>query len=84
MSDIVSCTRMASAILLHRGEITISDIRALPLIGDESIETTEYIASILVNSFDAERFQRRTHESNIGWEEVISLRGRPIPVSQRK
>lgn len=78
MSDIASCTRMAGAILLHRGEITISDIKALPLVEDEDIASVEYIASLLLNSFDAERFQRRTHSSGIGsWEEVIALKSTP-------
>lgn len=78
MSDIANCTRMAGAILLHRGEITISDIKALPLVEDEDIVSVEYIASLLLNSFDAERFQRRTHSSGIGsWEEVIVLKSTP-------
>lgn len=80
MSDIEICTRTAGAILLHRGEITISDIKALPLVGDQDIKAIEYIASILLHSFNAERFQRKIHGSKIGyWEEVICLKNKPVP-----
>lgn len=69
-------TRLAGALLLQKGELSISDIMALPLVEDE--EEAALLMSVLLRCFDAEIEQRRVKASIVpAWEEVISLRSKP-------
>jgi len=55
------------------GEITLSEIQALPFV--EDAETADEIAERLIESFDAQRLsRRRRNESLVGaWEDVVRL-----------
>lgn len=65
--------KLASALLMHKGELSLDDIAALPTVEDN--EDVALIMSILLQRFNAEIQQRRIEPSAIpAWEEVISLR----------
>ena len=64
--------RFASALLLHRGEISISDIRALPFIThpDES----DAVIGALLKNFNVEIYTKKVASHPIPeWEEIIKL-----------
>lgn len=81
MSDLA--TKLAAALLLRRGEITISDIEALPLVQDEreAMEIAERLAEI----FSTSRQQRRTDGTGQGasYEDVITLNRSARPRTER-
>ena len=71
-------TKLAALILLKDGEITFSEIEALPFVEDK--DTALVVAGRLLNSFDVEIFQRKTRDSEMGsWDDVIRLRRPPNP-----
>jgi hypothetical protein len=58
---------------MQDGEITLSDIEALPFV--ENSESALLIAAWLAQSFDVETYQRRKPTSGSGsWEDVIRLK----------
>ena len=63
--------RLAAALLLHEGEISFGEIRALPFVEDESYALA--IADILARSFRVERSERRVAQSESQFEDVIRL-----------
>ena len=63
--------KLAAALLLQRGKISVSDIRALPLV--ESDDAADAIVEGLTSIYNLERFQHReTPDHN--WEDVFRLR----------
>jgi len=72
--------RLASALLLHNGELSINDIAALPMVEDE--EDIFLILSLLLQNFDAEIQQRRVKSSSLpAWEEFITLKPKSAVVA---
>lgn len=71
--------RLAGALLLHRGELSLGEIRALPFI--ESDEIAAAVANTLSRAFDVERYERRAGRLSPYWEEVIRLR-RPVQAAK--
>ncbi|HKZ50963.1 MAG TPA: hypothetical protein VJ256_04310 [Dehalococcoidia bacterium] len=66
-------TKIAALLLLHEGEITLTDIEALPLVESQAMAAA--IAMRLVEAFSAERSQRKRSKGDISfWEDVIRLR----------
>ena len=64
--------KLAAALLLQKGELTISDIRALPFVDSE--EFAKVIAFSLQNRFNAEWGQRKIQTSGVShWEDVLLL-----------
>lgn len=73
-------TRIAALLLLDQGELSLSDIEAIPFVEDP--EAALAIALKLQQSFDVETCQQKRTEGNINfWEDVIRLR-RPIEVER--
>jgi hypothetical protein len=67
--------RLAGALLLHHGELSVKDIRAIPLFThpDQIDAAVEY----LIRTFNAEVYTKRVASSPIPeWEEVIRLKTR--------
>ena len=64
-------TRLAATLLTTRGEISIADIRALPLVDDNAVAAS--IADILARDFELERYQRRVTGLPSGVEDVLRL-----------
>ena len=62
--------RLAATLLESRGEISLSEIRALPLVDD--YEVAMAIADILARDYDIERCERRSR-SPLGFEDVLRL-----------
>ena len=80
MPSNITAVRLAGMLLLHKGELSVDDIAALPLVEDE--EEAALIISMLLRCFDAEIQQRRVESSAIpAWEEVILLKSKPKPVA---
>ena len=81
MNDLV--TKLAAALLLKRGEITISDIEALPLVEDE--RQAMHIADRLAEMFATYRQQRRIGRAGHGssYEDVIILHPSARPHIER-
>ena len=66
-------TRLATLLLMHKGELSRSDIAALPWIEDE--DEVELIMSALLKDADFELLQRRVHSASIpDWEDVIVVK----------
>ena len=64
--------KIAEALLKHRGEITLDDIKAIPFI--EDTREAEMIATFLSNKFNAQIFTRRISQSGIAsWEQIITI-----------
>lgn len=64
-------TRLASALLLGRGEISLGEIRALPLVEDQEFALA--IADILARKFKVERYERQIGRSASEFEDVLRL-----------
>ncbi len=64
-------TRLAAALLLDRGEISLGEIRALPLVEDEDFALA--IADLLAHRFKVERYERQVGRSVSEFEDVIRL-----------
>ena len=64
--------KLAEALLLYKGEISIKDIEAIPLLDD--IRDAELIARYLRSKFKTKLTALRTHGEEIdSWEELIKL-----------
>ena len=64
--------KLAEALLLYKGEISIRDIEAIPLLDD--IRDAELIARHLRSKFKTKLTILRTHRGEIdSWEELIKL-----------
>lgn len=64
--------RLAEALLLNKGEISIKDIEAIPFLDDP--KDAELIASYLQRKFKTKIFTHKITEEEIsGWEELIKL-----------
>ncbi len=65
--------KLATALLLNEGQISISDIEALPLVENEQM--AYHIARHLADRFDTYTSQRETGgATGFSWEEVLVLR----------
>jgi hypothetical protein len=65
--------RFASALLLHRGELSIGDIRALPFFS--SPDESEAVIEALLKNFKVERYTKMVASRPIPeWEEIIRLK----------
>ena len=64
--------KIAEALLLYKGEISIKDIEAIPLLDD--IRDAELIAKYLRAKFKTKLIASRTQQGETSsWEEVIKL-----------
>ena len=63
--------RLAAALLLKRGELSLEEIKALPLVDDEDFAIM--VANILAARFNAERYERSLGKSASQFEDVIRL-----------
>ena len=64
-------TRLAAALLLKRGEISLGEIRALPLVDDKDFALA--IADVLAQNFEVERYERYVGQSASQFDDVIRL-----------
>ena len=65
-------TRIAAAILIHHGEISLGEIRALPLVEDE--QSVLAIADLLAHNFPVTRLRRwEDGAPSTRFEDVIRL-----------
>ena len=65
--------KVASALLMHKKEITVSDIRAIPFFTDS--EQVKGAVEYLMQTFNARMYSRQVAKHPmLEWEEVISLR----------
>lgn len=66
-------TRLATLLLMHKGELSRGDIAALPWIEDEN--EVNLIMSALLDDADFELLQRRVRSASIpDWEDVIVVK----------
>jgi hypothetical protein len=74
MTQLDLAVRLAAILLTTDGELSISDIEAPPFVDD--YEAATKIATILLERFPAEVFQRRYERpSGLGrWEDMIRLK----------
>ena len=64
--------RLAAALLLHYGELSLAEIEAIPFV--DSLEVAELVADELVRKLGAERFQQRVDQvSSYVWEDFVRL-----------
>ena len=63
--------RLAASLLSARGEISLTEIRALPLVDDDDVAMA--IADILARDFDVERHERLVSRSPFDIEDVLRL-----------
>ncbi len=61
--------KLAEAILLHRGEISLRELKALPFIDEED---SELLAKYLSSKFNLRIHVRKF--KNEEWEEVLSMK----------
>lgn len=72
MSELIYIsTKLAAALLVQKGELSIPEIRALPFV--ENDEAVLFIIKRLTNNFEVKRYQRRIVKNQEGWEDIISL-----------
>ena len=64
-------TRLAAALLNAQGEISLAEIRALPLVDDDDVALA--IADILARDFELTRYERRATRLPTGVEDVLRL-----------
>jgi len=65
--------RVASALLLHEGELALTDIRSLPFY--ESPEDPEGVIEAIIRNYDVEVYTKRIASTPVPeWEKVIRLR----------
>ena len=65
--------KLAAALLLQRGKISISDIRALPFV--ENDDAVNFIIESLSHTYRLERYPYR-NIANQRWEDVLRLENR--------
>lgn len=64
--------KLAEALLLYKGEVSIKDIEAMPFLDDPTY--AELIANYLRAKFKTQISAKRTQgEEGGGWEELITL-----------
>lgn len=63
--------RLAAALLLNRGEISLGEIKALPLVDDDNCALA--IADMLAQNFTVDRYERRIGGAVREFEDVIRL-----------
>lgn len=68
-------TRLAAALLLKRGEISLTEIEALPLV--DNVDFALAIADVLAQSYRVTRYERVVDQSPSQFEDVIRLA--PLP-----
>lgn len=64
-------TQLAVALLLRRGEISLQEIKVLPLVEDD--DHAYAIADSLATWFEVEYYERRASESGFRVEDVMRL-----------
>ena len=64
-------TKLAALLLEDVGEISLTEIRALPLVDDDKVALA--IADILARDYDIERYERRPSQSQLKIEQVLRL-----------
>ncbi len=65
--------RVAAALLLHKKEITVGDIRAMPFFSNA--DQVKCAVEYLMQNFNVRRYSRQVATyPMLEWEEVISLR----------
>ena len=64
-------TRLATALLMTKGEISLNQIRALPLVKDDEVALA--IAEVLTHRFHVEHYERRDMVSTFVFDHVIRL-----------
>ena len=64
-------TRLAAALLRTKGEISLNEIRALPLVEDDDVALA--IADLLAHRFHVEHYERRDMVSAFSFDRVIRL-----------
>jgi hypothetical protein len=65
--------KIAAALLLHNGEISVSDIKAIPFVTNP--DQAKYTVEYLMKTFDARKFSKLVaRQPMLEWDEVISLR----------
>lgn len=69
-------TRLAAMLLARQGEISLAEIRALPLVDDDAVASA--IADILARDFPLERYERRVSGPRSGVEDVLRLTAEPM------
>ena len=67
--------KIASALLVHRGEISTKDIEAIPFINNS--KNANKTLTILANTFNVEIRSRKISSSPIPeWEQIVRLKNR--------
>ena len=65
--------RLAGALLIHNGELSIEDIQAMPFLTQPS--DADNIIKFLLGMFDAEIYQKKISSyPTPQWEQIIRLR----------
>ena len=64
--------KLAAALLLQRGKISISDIRALPFV--ENDDAVNFIIASLSHTYRLKRYPYR--DANQRWEDILRLESR--------
>lgn len=70
-SDAAIPTRLATALLMNKGEISLNQIRALPLVKDDGVALA--IADVLAHRFHVEHYERRDMASAFVFDHVLRL-----------
>ena len=63
--------RLAAALLLKRGEVSLEEIKALPMVNDQDFAIM--VANILTARFNAELHERNLGKSASQFEDVVRL-----------
>lgn len=73
MVDQTISTKLARALLLYQGELTVSEIKALPFVRNNN--DVALVVAWLQTNYDVECYLRKINSVPISeWEQVISLR----------
>lgn len=65
--------RVASALLLHQGELSVGDIASLPFV--RSADETQAVVDLLLRNYDVEISTRKISSGAIPqWEQLIRLK----------
>ena len=74
-------TRLATALLLKRGEISLGEIKALPLVESEDFALA--IADVLAQNFEVEYYERYIGQPISRFDDVIRLVA-PLTVESKR
>jgi hypothetical protein len=73
MSELSASEKIAAVLLLHRRELSMGDIRALPFV--ETDDDVVEVIDTLSDFFPLEKTRRKINASGIPvWEDVLQLR----------